>query len=97
MSFKEVIVETNCPNRYIGFLIALSDLIILSCERLDKSCWMSIIRVISNQDLVGESFISIANVPYLEVKGVFELRRMVGMATRGCLILSIQALCWWDC
>jgi hypothetical protein len=35
---------------------------------------------------------SIANILYLEVKGVFELRRMVSVATGGCLILSTHAL-----
>ena len=79
----------------MGSSIALSDLTISSCERLDKSCWTSIVRAISNQDSAGESLTSIANVPYLEVKGVFELRRMVGVATRGCLTLSTQALRRW--
>jgi hypothetical protein len=54
-------------------------------------------RAISNQDSAGESLTSIANVPYLEVKVVFELRRMVGVATGGCLTLSTQALRRWGC
>jgi hypothetical protein len=34
----------------------------------------------------------IANILYLEVKGIFKLRRIVSVATRGCLILSTYAL-----
>jgi hypothetical protein len=36
---------------------------------------------------------SITNIPYLEVKGIFELRRIVGVAIRGYLILNTHALC----
>jgi len=61
----------------MGSSIALSDLTISSYERLDKSCWTSIVRAISNQDSAGESLTSIANVPYEEVKGMLELKRMV--------------------
>jgi hypothetical protein len=77
MSFKDVTAETNCPNRHTGSSIAWSDLTISSCERLDKSCCTSIVRAVSNQDSADESLTSIANIPYEEVKGVLELKRMV--------------------
>jgi hypothetical protein len=93
MSFKEVTAETNCPNRHTGSSIALLDLTISSCERLDKSCWTSIVRAVSNQDSADESLMSITNVLYGEVKGVLELKRMVDVATGGCLTLSTPALC----
>jgi hypothetical protein len=72
----------------MGSSITLSDLIISFYERLNKSYWTSIIRAISNQDSVDKSLISIANVPYLEVKGIFKLKRIVSIATGSCLILS---------
>jgi hypothetical protein len=77
MSFEasEVTAETNCPNRHMGSSITLT---VSSCqERLDKSCWTSIISATSNQNSADESLASIAHVLDKEVKGVLELKRMV--------------------
>jgi hypothetical protein len=94
MFFKKVIIEINYLNRYIGSSITLSDLIILSYKRFNKSYWMFIIRIISNQDSVDELLISIINILYLEIKVIFKLRRIVNIATRDYLILSTQTLYW---
>jgi hypothetical protein len=75
MSFKvfEDIAETNCPNRQMGSSTTLLDLMVSSCdERLDKSCWTSIIWAKSNQDSADKSLTFIEYIPYKEVKVVLD-------------------------